>query len=145
MRELDDRKPLQYRTEATESSCHGRSRISLRVRCPWASQRNRLQDLPDQPALAERGVEGRATGRQQPSDQPSWNSPNMANFSVGFSNGELLTFTGGEAKYDVGNDNGVLTVLDGRGRRFHFSPTSWHSVEDAVSGGFYADAGAVTV
>jgi hypothetical protein len=68
----------------------------------------------------------------------------MANFSVGFSNGELLTFSGRGARYDIGAENGVLTVLDGRGRRYRFSPTSWHSVEDAVSGAFSADADAVT-
>jgi hypothetical protein len=46
------------------------------------------------------------------------------------------------SRYDVGNENGVLTVLDGKGRRFRFSPASWHSVEDAVTGGFDEKSGA---
>lgn len=69
----------------------------------------------------------------------------MVDFSVGFSNSELMTYTGGEARYDVGKENGVLTVLDGKGRRFRFSPASWYSVEDAVTGGFYEDRGVETV
>jgi hypothetical protein len=54
----------------------------------------------------------------------------MADFRVAYQNGVVVGYSGDGASYVVNNQTGVLRVHDGKGSRFHFSPTGWLSVED---------------
>lgn len=57
-------------------------------------------------------------------------TPDMADFEVGYSNDVLTPYSGDAARYEINPQSGVLTVFDGDGQRFHYSPTGWLSVRD---------------
>ena len=52
----------------------------------------------------------------------------MADFVVTFSNGRSIPYTGEGSRYSLEGD--VLTVHDGQGQRFHFSPSSWLTTQE---------------
>ncbi len=58
----------------------------------------------------------------------------MPDFAVAFSNDKVEPYSGEGAGWKIiEGTSGVLRVLDGKGNRFHFSPTAWLCVEDKVS------------
>jgi hypothetical protein len=54
----------------------------------------------------------------------------MADFSVDYSNGVSIVYSGEASRYSIDEVHGVLTVYDGKGKRFRFSPSGWLSVQD---------------
>jgi hypothetical protein len=59
----------------------------------------------------------------------------MADFSVAYLNGQVVKYSGPGARYDIDGKTAVLTVRDGKGNRWRFSPAGWVSVEDDESAG----------
>lgn len=55
----------------------------------------------------------------------------MADFEVAFSNGKVIPYSGERSRYLIDDAQGVLTVYDGKGQRFRFSPSGWVCVQDA--------------
>lgn len=54
----------------------------------------------------------------------------MANFKVTYPNGDTESYSGESAVGEVDPATGVLTVMDGNGKRLRFSPNAWLCVED---------------
>ncbi|HWL99089.1 MAG TPA: hypothetical protein VNP20_17230 [Nocardioidaceae bacterium] len=52
-------------------------------------------------------------------------------FKVAFPNGKVESYDADGARYSL-NDAGVLTVLDGNGKSFTFSPSGWWCIEAAA-------------
>ncbi|HSJ21380.1 MAG TPA: hypothetical protein VK964_12465 [Nocardioidaceae bacterium] len=61
----------------------------------------------------------------------------MADFKVAYSNGTVESYSGGSATVSIDATTGVLTVLDGEGKRLRFSPAAWLTVEDEAGPGVY--------
>ena len=54
----------------------------------------------------------------------------MTDFTITLANGQLRSCSEEDARYDIHGQSGLLTVLDGKGNRWQFSPAGWLSVED---------------
>ena len=67
-------------------------------------------------------------------DEPSWQTPRMADFTVTSADGVVTSYSGAEARHDINARSGVLVVFDGRGKRLKFSPSGWLLVEDEEEG-----------
>jgi len=67
----------------------------------------------------------------------SCQTPLMADFEVAYSNDVPTLYSGAAARYEINPQSGVLTVFDGDGQRFHFSPAGWLSVRDEAPTSVY--------
>lgn len=54
----------------------------------------------------------------------------MAEFRVDYSNGTSIVYSGLGSRYYLNDAQGVLTVYDGKGDRFRFSPSSWQAIQE---------------
>jgi hypothetical protein len=69
----------------------------------------------------------------------------MADFKVAYSNGTNTSYSGENAGCEVDDTSAVLTVLDGKGKQFRFSPAAWLCIEEDEPQSVYEARGLETV